>query len=76
MLTYILCGGAKFFTAIELWECVLLKIVNRVQKLRKKIGLEPTDQVEIFYETLPSADASSPLALQRVFKTQVLNTER
>ena len=60
----------------ELWECVLLKIVNRIQKLRKKIGLEPTDQVEIFFETLESADGTDPSALQRVFKSQVLNAKR
>lgn len=46
------------------------EIVNRVQKLRKKVGLEPTDNVEIFFEPLESADGGDSSTLQRVFKTQ------
>lgn len=33
-------------------EGVAREIVNRVQKLRKKSGLEPTDMVEIYFESL------------------------
>ena len=59
----------------ELWGWLLVKIVNRVQKLRKKIGLEPTDHVEIFFEPLKSTDASGSSALEIVFKTQVFNVK-
>lgn len=46
------------------------EIVNRVQKLRKKAGLEPTDFVEIFFEPLESEDGEQSSTLKRVFKTQ------
>lgn len=44
------------------------EIVNRVQKLRKKAGLEPTDLVEIFFESLKSGQEICPL--QRVAESQ------
>ncbi|KAF3523187.1 hypothetical protein F2Q69_00046835 [Brassica cretica] len=33
-------------------ELTDIKIVNRVQQLRKKSGLEPTDFVEVYIESL------------------------
>ncbi|XP_026416565.1 isoleucine--tRNA ligase, cytoplasmic-like [Papaver somniferum] len=36
---------------------VAREVVNRIQKLRKKAGLEPTDMVEVYYESL-DADKS------------------
>lgn len=44
-----------------------LQIVNRIQKLRKKVALEPTDVVEVYYESLDK-DKSF---LERVLKGQV-----
>ncbi|CAM6045606.1 unnamed protein product [Sphagnum compactum] len=41
------------------------EIVNRVQKLRKKAGLEPTDTVEVYYNVLGDV-----AVLQRVFTGQ------
>ncbi|KAK4754476.1 hypothetical protein SAY87_002580 [Trapa incisa] len=41
------------------------EVVNRIQKLRKKVGLEPTDVVEVYYEAL---DKDSSLE-------QVLNSQ-
>lgn len=29
-----------------------MQIVNRIQKLRKKVGLEPTDTVEVYFQSL------------------------
>ncbi|KAH7404650.1 hypothetical protein KP509_15G036400 [Ceratopteris richardii] len=47
------------------------EIVNRVQKLRKKAGLEPTDSVEIFFRTLGSKnDGQKNNTLERIFKMQ------
>eukprot|EP00250_Pteridium_aquilinum_P020701 c24911_g4_i1 orf=421-4026(-) len=46
------------------------EIVNRVQKLRKKAGLEPTDNVEIFFEILKPVDGQEGCTLQRVFEMQ------
>ena len=48
-----------------------MQVVNRVQKLRKKAGLEPTDTVEIFYNVHGSVAGSDPSALQRIFESQV-----
>lgn len=45
------------------------EIVNRVQKLRKKAGLEPTDNVEVYFE--PLGDTSdSRSSLKRAVKIQ------
>lgn len=44
------------------------EIVNRVQKLRKKAGLEPTDNVEVYFGPLEDKGFSS--TIQRVVKTQ------
>ena len=56
-------------------ELLLLKpiqVVNRVQKLRKKARLEPTDCVEVYYKVLENAgDSSSSSVLRHVFETQV-----
>ncbi|MCO5588900.1 hypothetical protein L7F22_042861 [Adiantum nelumboides] len=46
------------------------EIVNRVQKLRKKAGLEPTDSVEIFFEPLESGNGQESSTLKRVFEMQ------
>eukprot|EP00244_Chara_vulgaris_P001916 TRINITY_DN1316_c0_g2_i1.p1 TRINITY_DN1316_c0_g2~~TRINITY_DN1316_c0_g2_i1.p1 ORF type:complete len:407 (-),score=93.48 TRINITY_DN1316_c0_g2_i1:115-1266(-) len=46
------------------------EIVNRIQKLRKKAGLEPSDVVEVFYEILDASEDSDPTALKRVVVTQ------
>lgn len=46
------------------------EIVNRVQKLRKKAGLEPTDIVEIFFEPLKSGNGQESCTLQRVVESQ------
>jgi len=46
------------------------EVVNRVQKLRKKAGLEPTDTVEIFYNVHGSVAGSDPSVLQRIFDSQ------
>ncbi|KAH9303151.1 hypothetical protein KI387_014734, partial [Taxus chinensis] len=45
---------------------VAREIVNRVQKLRKKAGLEPTDSVEIYFE--PSEEDKA--VLMRVVESQ------
>ena len=45
-----------------------LQIVNRIQKLRKKIALEPTDIVEVYFESL---DQDKSVA-QRVLQSQVM----
>ncbi|KAK7253094.1 hypothetical protein RIF29_37526 [Crotalaria pallida] len=42
------------------------EIVNRIQKLRKKIGLEPTDMVEVYFESLDEDKSVS----QRVLHSQ------
>ncbi|GAB2301140.1 hypothetical protein Dimus_035173 [Dionaea muscipula] len=50
---------------------VAREIVNRIQKLRKKVGLEPTDVVEVYIKPLDE-DASS---LQRVLDSQAILAE-
>nr|KYP68047.1 Isoleucyl-tRNA synthetase, cytoplasmic [Cajanus cajan] len=42
------------------------KIVNRIQKLRKKVALEPTDMVEVYFESLDDEKSIS----QRVLHSQ------
>ncbi|OIV94953.1 hypothetical protein TanjilG_22150 [Lupinus angustifolius] len=42
------------------------EIVNRIQKLRKKVGLEPTDTVEVYFESLDEDTSVS----QRVLHSQ------
>jgi ABC-type transporter Mla maintaining outer membrane lipid asymmetry ATPase subunit MlaF len=51
--------------------CVSHQIVNRVQKLRKKAGLEPTDTVEVYYDVLDGVVGSDSSVLQQVFTGQV-----
>ncbi|CAN5966669.1 unnamed protein product [Sphagnum jensenii] len=46
------------------------EIVNRVQKLRKKAGLEPTDTVEVYYDVLDGVVGSDSSVLQQVFTGQ------
>jgi len=53
-----------------------MQVVNRVQKLRKKAGLEPTDTVEIFFYVYENVAGSDPSVLQRVFETQVFSCSR
>jgi len=45
----------------------LLQVVNRIQKLRKKVGLEPTDVVEVYFK---SSDENESV-LQQVLNSQV-----
>jgi uncharacterized membrane protein YqaE (UPF0057 family) len=47
------------------------QIVNRVQKLRKKAGLEPTDTVEVYYNVLGDVAGGDASVLQQVFTLQV-----
>ncbi|KAJ7552948.1 hypothetical protein O6H91_06G078200 [Diphasiastrum complanatum] len=47
------------------------EVVNRIQKLRKKAGLEPTDNVEVFFELL-SVSESDPNLLYKVIDSQAL----
>ncbi|KAL9296212.1 hypothetical protein ACSQ67_022108 [Phaseolus vulgaris] len=42
------------------------EIVNRIQKLRKKVALEPTDMVEVYFESLDDDKSVS----QRVLHSQ------
>lgn len=44
------------------------QIVNRIQKLRKKAALEPTDMMEAYFESLDQDKSVS----QRVLHSQVL----
>lgn len=46
------------------------EVVNRVQKLRKKAGLEPTDTVEVYFDVHTNVPGSDPSVLQRVFESQ------
>lgn len=56
----------------ELLLLKLIQVVNRVQKLRKKAGLEPTDFVEVYYKVLEnSVDSSDSSVLRHVFESQV-----
>lgn len=48
-----------------------MQVVNRVQKLRKKAGLEPTDTVEVYFDVHTNVPGSDPSVLQRVFESQV-----
>jgi hypothetical protein len=45
-----------------------LQVVNRIQKLRKKVGLEPTDAVEVYFESLDEDKSIS----QQVLNSQVM----
>ncbi|CAA7028363.1 unnamed protein product [Microthlaspi erraticum] len=45
---------------------VAREIVNRIQKLRKKSGLEPTDTVEVYIESMDKDEC----ALQQIVKSQ------
>eukprot|EP00249_Psilotum_nudum_P022420 c28510_g1_i1 orf=452-4015(-) len=49
---------------------VAREIINRVQKLRKRAGLEPTDTVEVFLEVLANKKESDSPILKRVIKSQ------
>ncbi|KAK8512130.1 hypothetical protein V6N12_031858 [Hibiscus sabdariffa] len=48
---------------------VAREVVNRIQKLRKKAGLEPTDMVEVYFESLDE----DRLAIQQVLNSQTWN---
>nr|CAD1839759.1 unnamed protein product [Ananas comosus var. bracteatus] len=45
---------------------VAREVVNRIQKLRKKAGLEPTDLVEVYYKSLDSDQA----VLENILRSQ------
>ncbi|GKV06154.1 hypothetical protein SLEP1_g18078 [Rubroshorea leprosula] len=45
---------------------VAREVVNRIQKLRKKVGLEPTDLVEVYFESLDEDKA----AIEQVLSSQ------
>lgn len=47
---------------------LLYQIINRIQKLRKKSALEPTDLVEVYFDSLDQDKAVS----QRILHSQVL----
>ncbi|KAB5548413.1 hypothetical protein DKX38_011819 [Salix brachista] len=47
---------------------VAREVVNRIQKLRKKVGLEPTDAVEVYFESLDEDKSIS----QQVLNSQEL----
>lgn len=53
---------------MEIYFFCLLQIVNRIQKLRKKAALEPTDVVEVYFESLDQDKSIS----QRVLQSQVM----
>jgi len=57
--------GLCFFKIFILSFAV--QIVNRIQKLRKKVALEPTDTVEVYFESLDDDKSVS----QRVLHSQV-----
>lgn len=50
------------------WIVCQLQVVNRIQKLRKKTGLEPTDAVEVYFESLDEDKSIS----QQVLNSQVM----
>jgi isoleucyl-tRNA synthetase len=39
-------------------EGIAREVVNKIQRLRKKVGLKPTDLVDVFYETVKSDKGS------------------
>lgn len=45
----------------------VFQVVNRIQKLRKKAGLEPTDLVEVYYKSLDTDQA----VLENILHSQV-----
>jgi len=52
-------------------EGLAREIVNRIQKLRKKAGIHPTDPIEVFFEV----DSNSPLAKVIESKRGFIKTE-
>nr|XP_027123037.1 isoleucine--tRNA ligase, cytoplasmic [Coffea arabica] len=48
---------------------VAREVVNRIQKLRKKAGLEPTDTVEVYFESLDEDKSNS----QQILEAQEAN---
>jgi hypothetical protein len=55
---------------LDNWFVCQLQVVNRIQKLRKKTGLEPTDAVEVYFESLDEDKSIS----QQVLNSQVMLT--
>jgi hypothetical protein len=47
--------------------------VNRVQKLQKKAGIEPTDTVEVYYNVLGDVVGGDASVLQQVFTGHVVS---
>lgn len=54
-------------------EGLAREIINRVQKLRKKVGLQPTDDIKMEYRLVNDLDN---IGLATVFETQVAAFER
>lgn len=52
----------------EFFKILQLQIVNRIQKLRKKAALEPTDIVEVYFKSLDEDKSLS----ERVLSSQVI----
>lgn len=51
-------------------EGLARELINRVQRLRKKAGLNPTDEVDVYYEML--TDVEEQLSQMMVGQTEVL----
>jgi len=60
----------KACVMLDDWVVCQLQVVNRIQKLRKKTGLEPTDAVEVYFESLDEDKSIS----QQVLNSQVMLT--
>lgn len=54
-------------------EGLAREIINRVQRLRKKAGLQPTDDIKMEYEVLSDADN---IGLANVFSSQTATFEK
>lgn len=53
--------------ADHFFELIFIQVVNRIQKSRKKAGLEPTDVVEVYFEPLDEEKH----VLERILKSHV-----
>lgn len=59
------CVGRFLMSGFDAELC--LQVVNRIQKLRKKAALEPTDLVEVFFKSLDEDKTVS----QQILESQV-----
>lgn len=77
ILNAINCRYSPAFTCILIGYCCVgrflmnvfgaelcLQVVNRIQKLRKKAALEPTDMVEVFFKSLDNDEKVSKQILE------------